>query len=451
MGEAAEDYLPAAVLARPDFAAACGGRDLGQILQLAKRWGGVGFSSSHLARRCGLTVSRVQDYIHGRVLAQQLGVFERVADGLHIPGAMLDLGTRPWEVGHHEAPARVAPADADADADEAADADADVGTGAASLITTDFLWTPERAGDGYLADVRQCIDSLVTVDNRFGGAEVSRLSEKVFEAVRRRLGLLDYEPSIKSDLAATVGELAEVAGWLAYDAGRQNVVRRMNHESLHFTRLAGDKAMELLTLQNASMHAGFMNQPGEALDIAELVLEGDGYRLTPRLQALFLTRKARALAQVGAEASTGLFDEIRSLFLDGVEVADPPWAWWIDEREIVWHEAMCRKDLGDNRTALDRFERSVEAATTGDRRSDFIHRAYLLGGQVAARSWRSAEGTMDELEQMASDVASPRSVLVIRDALADLRHPGLCAPRHLVDHATAFDATLAGTVVLRGT
>jgi hypothetical protein len=253
-------------------------------------------------------------------------------------------------------------------------------------------------------------------------------------------------------LPPAVGELAEVAGWLAYDSGRQDVVRRMNQESLHFTRLAGDKAMELLTLQNASMHAGFMNQPGEALDIAELVLDGDGYRLTPRLRALFLTRKARALAQVGAEASTGrLFDEIRSLFLDGVEEGDPPWAWWIDEREIVWHEAMCRKDLGDNRKALDRFERSVEAATTGDRRSDFIHRAYLLGGQVVARSWRSAEDTMEELEQMAADVASPRSVLVIRDALADLRHPGLCAPRHLVDHATAFDAALTGTVIRRGT
>lgn len=280
-----------------------------------------------------------------------------------------------------------------------AEADSEI----AELIPTDFLWTPDRAGDEYLADVRQCIDSLVSFDNRFGGAEVSRLSEEVFDAVRRRLGSLDYEPSIKSDLAAAVG-----------------------------------------------MHAGFMNQPGEALDIAELVLDGDDYRLTPRLRALSLTRRARALAQVGADASAGLFDEIRSLFLDGVDDADPPLAWWIDERELLWHEAMCRKDLGDNRTALDCFESSGEAATTGDRRSDFIHRAYLLGGKVAARSWRSAESTMTELEQMATDVASPRSVLVIRDALADLRRPSLCAPRHLVDHTASFDASLAGTVSPRG-
>ena len=31
----------------------------------------------------------------------------------------------------------------------------------------------------------------------------------------------------------------------------------MNNEALHFSRLAGDSAIELLTLQNASMHADF--------------------------------------------------------------------------------------------------------------------------------------------------------------------------------------------------
>ncbi|MDQ2710233.1 MAG: hypothetical protein M3Z25_22575 [Actinomycetota bacterium] len=80
------DYLPSHVLARPDFIEACARRDLGRILQLAKQWGGVGFSASHLAGRCELTVSRVQDYIGGRVRAQRVDMFERVADGLHIPG-----------------------------------------------------------------------------------------------------------------------------------------------------------------------------------------------------------------------------------------------------------------------------------------------------------------------------------------------------------------------------
>ena len=118
----------------------------------------------------------------------------------------------------------------------------------------------------------------------------------------------------------------------------------MNQESLYFTRLAGDKTVELLTLQNSSMHAGSQGHPREALQIARSVLEGD-YRLSPRLKALFLTRKARAMAQGGDGSALTLLPEIRSLFLDGVTDEDPAWAWWIDERELAWHEAMVQRDL----------------------------------------------------------------------------------------------------------
>ena len=59
----------------------------------------------------------------------------------------------------------------------------------------------------------------------------------------------------------------------------------MNQEALYFSRLAGDREMELLTLQNCSMHAAFLGRPREALHLAESVLQGP-YRLTPRIQAV---------------------------------------------------------------------------------------------------------------------------------------------------------------------
>jgi len=91
------DYLPSAVLERSDFADACARRDLGAIFSIAVKWGGVGITVSHLARRCEMTVSQVQEYIKGGRRAQKIGIFERVADGLHIPGRMLMITNRPWE------------------------------------------------------------------------------------------------------------------------------------------------------------------------------------------------------------------------------------------------------------------------------------------------------------------------------------------------------------------
>lgn len=91
------DYLPAEVLTRSDFVDACASRDLGAIFRVAVKWGGAGFTSSHIARRCEMSVGRVQDYMKDRKRAQSIEVFERVSDGLHIPGSMLGISRRSWE------------------------------------------------------------------------------------------------------------------------------------------------------------------------------------------------------------------------------------------------------------------------------------------------------------------------------------------------------------------
>lgn len=428
------DAVPTDLLERPDFVSACTRRDLGAILRLVKRWGGVGFTASHIARRCGLTVSRVQDYAGGRVQARQVEIFERVADGLRIPGSLLDLGVRPWEAASSEPTLSIAATTPGTEIRSSDNTDR-VATTAA------LLWTPERAGVQHLSDLRANIKKLVSWDNQFGAADLSQLSEDLFNRVHKTVGTGAYERGIRTDLLAAAGELAEVAGWLAYDANRQDVVRRMNHEALYFTRLAGDRSMELLTLQNASMHAGFLNRPQEALDLAELVLSGD-YRLSPRVRALFLTRKARALAQGGDTSALSLFAKIYSLYQDGTRDTDPHWAWWIDERELAWHEAMCQQNLGESRRAISQFERSVDATLPSETRSQYLHRAYLLAAQVRVRSWAAAETTMQELGPLAETVASTRTSRLIRHTLVKLAAEETCAPRQAVEHGQQLSRML---------
>ena len=144
------------------------------------------------------------------------------------------------------------------------------------------------------------------------------------------------------------------------------------------------------------------------------MLEGD-YKLSPRLRALFLTRKARALAQGGDRSALGLLPEIRSLFLDGVSDVDPAWAWWVDERELAWHDAMVQRDLGLFGQAIDRFEQSVTATPADEIRSQYVHRAYLLQAQVDVGAWDAADQTIKQLIPLSREVASTRTVVLLRD------------------------------------
>ena len=210
-----------------------------------------------------------------------------------------------------------------------------------------------------------------------------------------------------------------MVGWLAYDAEEHDLTRRMNQESLYFARLAGDRTIELLTLQNSSMHAVQQGRPREALHIARSVLEGD-YPLSPRLRALFLTRKARALAQGCDESALRLFPQIRSLFLEGMSNGDPAWAWWIDERELLWHEAMTQRDLGQPSLSISYFEQSVIATPATEIRSQYLHRSYLLQSQVDNSTWNAAEQTIRQLLPLAAEVASTRTVVLLRRILLQL-------------------------------
>jgi hypothetical protein len=281
------------------------------------------------------------------------------------------------------------------------------------------MTSPEFGDSEYLQSIQNHIREIVALDNRFGGADLVKLSARFFRTLHDQLGAGTYDSRLERDLHSAAGELAEVAGWLAYDAEEHDLCRRMNQESLYFTRLAGDKTVELLTLQNSSMHAASQGRPREALQIARSVLEGN-YQLSPRLRALFLTRKARALAQGGDESALALLPEIRTLFLDGVSDGDPAWAWWIDQRELDWHEAMVHRDLGLSSQAIEHFERSVIAVPADEIRSQYVHRTYLLQAQIDNSTWDAAERTIEQLIPLSREVASTRTVVLLRNMHGEL-------------------------------
>ncbi len=92
----APEPLPAHLLSDPTFTAACANRQIGAVFQAVARQSGIG--PAQIARRTGLSTSRVSEIMSGPREVSSMDVIERIADGLHIPGRMLGLADRPWEV-----------------------------------------------------------------------------------------------------------------------------------------------------------------------------------------------------------------------------------------------------------------------------------------------------------------------------------------------------------------
>ncbi|MGH3698779.1 MAG: hypothetical protein ACRDRU_26755 [Pseudonocardiaceae bacterium] len=123
-------------------------------------------------------------------------------------------------------------------------------------------------------------------------------------------------------------------------------MRRINQEVLYYLRWAGHRGLELLALQNMSMQAKYLNRPSEALHIVHSVLETG--RLSPRMESLFLARGSHALAQQHQETEAiRTFQKAQSRYLDGLRDTDPAWAYWVDEGQFAWFEAVMWKELAN--------------------------------------------------------------------------------------------------------
>ncbi|MGH4020572.1 MAG: hypothetical protein ACRDT0_15325 [Pseudonocardiaceae bacterium] len=177
--------------------------------------------------------------------------------------------------------------------------------------------------------------------------------------------------------------------------------------------------MELLIFQNMSMQAGHLGRPVEALRIARMVLATN--TLSPRLEALFRTREARALARAGDEATAEhTYDKARALYLDGVRDDDPAWAWWINDQELAWHEAMIQADSGNWHSAADTFRASIELTPGREVRRRYNHLASLLDAQIRVAAWSDADETIQRLMPFVDEVGSTRTATTLLGAINQL-------------------------------
>ncbi|MEB3367990.1 helix-turn-helix domain-containing protein [Saccharopolyspora mangrovi] len=78
----------------------------------------------------------------------------------------------------------------------------------------------------YVDELRASIAHLVQLDGRNGGAELVPMAARMFQGASARLAAGKFPESLEADFTATVAELGEVAGWLAFEGGMWRAIGR---------------------------------------------------------------------------------------------------------------------------------------------------------------------------------------------------------------------------------
>jgi tetratricopeptide (TPR) repeat protein len=376
------DYLSADLLARADFAAACRDRDLGEIFRLTVKWGGLGFTPSHLARRCEMSVGRVGDYMKGTKQAQSVAVFERVSDALRIPGEMLGISRRAWEQDDFPRPesGEVNPAGPNRD----------------RIRTTSEMLTDDDLGF-LIPGTRESERSSRRPDPRMIGALSAVLaaqrraedvigSAAIIEPVRAQLNVIqdlvtDARGDIRPEILDLASQWAQFVGWLSANTGQLDEANHFYRQALEWATEAGKPDMMATALSMQGHTAWLRGKAGPVIGLSEAAQRDK--RASPGVRALAVQQEARGMALSG-EASTDeidrKFDEAEALAARAKENPDgePPWIYFFSPDYLIMQRGLAYRLLGRYEEANKLLTEGLAAIPAEMRGSEWVASRYLL-------------------------------------------------------------------------
>ncbi|MBF6466689.1 helix-turn-helix domain-containing protein [Nocardia beijingensis] len=309
---------------------------------------------------------------------------------------------------------------------------------------------PIRIG---VADARRLNDFAAYLGRReqdIGGASLVETAVQALETAKQLLDTCAFSEEAGREFIKATGELATIAGWLAYDSDRYSLARRCYADAFSLANQAGDDPLTVHVCMNAALLAVSRLRNEEASPHRALSLAGRARQLArghahgpSRIHALIATREAQAYGILGDRAAyrKAIATAWREFdfAVDHESREDcPPWLRFVNATEIRYHEARAHGRLGYHAKSAELYN-GLALEQAGARNSA----SYRAGAATAlVKSGDVDAGVEQGLSVLADLEGSVSSTRILR-RLEPVR---AAAEGRSEEFATRFDA-LAGREV----
>ena len=303
------DYLPAEVRDRPDIVLACSDRDIGRLFRLINNLtdGPRQFTASHIARRCGLSPTRVGEYMKGERRVTSAAVIGRIAEGLGIPEARFQLDQRPREA--VEAQKRRPGPGHSSGWEELGEMRRRTLLAGGLAATVPVLNLEEltrlaaalddahRYMDGPVAEYfHRQLDLCAMSDGKSGPKQTLPSVLGIIAAIESNAQRCKVQA--RRELTSVAARAAEFAGWLYRDIGELTSTGYWHDRAMEWAQESGDTAMQGYILLKKSQTAWDARDGTRMLSLAQ-VAQGGQWQLPRKVIAEAVQQEARALAMTG--------------------------------------------------------------------------------------------------------------------------------------------------------
>jgi hypothetical protein len=182
------------------------------------------------------------------------------------------------------------------------------------------------------------IDAMIPMLQRLddvsgGGAHLAYVGAQ-FRSVALLLRQTQQTENIERRLFTALAELGQLAGWMAFDAGRHGLAQRYFFTALRCAREAGYQSIAAHILADLAFQAATAGHGHDAVTLGETARDAS-IRITPAVRASVLTRLSYGYAVAGrVDDHANAFHAALDSFAASNRDSEPEWMYYLTEEHL---------------------------------------------------------------------------------------------------------------------
>ncbi|MER5217624.1 helix-turn-helix domain-containing protein [Streptomyces sp. NPDC002838] len=278
--------------------------------------------------------------------------------------------------------------------------------------------TGRRIGAGQVADLAQRVHGLRLADDVVYGKDLIGPALRELEAAVKLYREGTHTEGVGRELLRAIGELAQIAGWVASDAGEHAEAERIYRLGMSAARAAGDGVLSGNVAGSLAYQWSNTGRTADAVGLARAALEDAGPDAPAKARALYLDRVAWAHTRAGQDrpAMTALGEAAEALSEDSAGTESPSYLYWMGAGELQVMEARVYTELRRPLRAVPLLTDVLGRYDASHARELALYLSWLAVAYADANEPEAAAGTagrMLALGQSGSERTAERTRIVL--------------------------------------
>ncbi|WET82966.1 helix-turn-helix transcriptional regulator [Amycolatopsis sp. QT-25] len=266
-----------------------------------------------------------------------------------------------------------------------------------------------RVGESLTSEIERRVIDLRYLDDTIGGGDLMPIVHRELADTMEIVEIGSYTENIGKRLLVALGELSQLVGWVASDAGHYQEAQRVYLDGVSAARDAGDQTLAGQLLSSLAYQMTNVGNPVDAALLAKTAVKG-AERATPVAKALLLERVAWAAAKSrDTEAARRALNAVDDAYeARSAGIKEPEWVYWLNRDEIDVMAGRCYIEIGQPAEAAPLLIKAINGYEASHVREIALYQTWLAESYARAGELDAARDVIEDARITSTGINSTR-------------------------------------------